>query len=65
MVKGEIPSINPVHFILNLMSLIVFPFIAQPMVSVVSGIPKDSFLEIVQERKRLIPLWIESMLSVE
>ena len=65
MIKGEIPSINPVHFILNLMSLIVFPFIAQPMVSVISGIPKDSFFEIVQERKRLVPLWIESMLSVE
>lgn len=63
--NGEIPAINPVHFILNLMSLIVFPFIAQPMISVVTGIPKDSFYEIVQERKRLVPLWIEAMLSVK
>ena len=63
--KGEIPSINPIHFMLNLMGLIVFPFIAQPMVSVVSGIPKDNYFEIVQERKRLIPLWVGSMLSVK
>lgn len=63
--KNEVPPINPVHFILNLMSLIVFPFIAQPMISVISGIPKESFFEIVQERKRLVPLWIEAMLSVK
>ena len=63
--KGEIPAINPIHFMFNLMGLIVFPFIAQPMVSVVSGIPKDNIFDIIQERKRLIPLWIESMLTVE
>ena len=63
--KNEVPPINPVHFILNLMSLIVFPFIAQPMISVFSGIPKESFFKIVQERKRLVPLWIEAMLSVK
>ena len=64
MMKGEIPPIHPVHFILNLMSLIVFPFIAQPMISVVSGIPKLDFFESVQERKRLVPLWVEAMLNV-
>lgn len=63
-IKGEIPAINPIHFLLNLMGLVVFPFIVQPMVSVVSGIPKDNFLEMLQERKRLIPLWVESMLTV-
>ncbi|MGK0364700.1 MAG: AcrR family transcriptional regulator [Saprospiraceae bacterium] len=63
-IKGEIPAINPIHFLLNLMGLVVFPFIAQPMVSVVSGIPKDNFLDMLQERKRLIPLWVESMLTV-
>ena len=63
--KGEIPPINPIHFILNLMGLVVFPFIAQPMISVVTGIEKDSFFEMIQDRKRLIPLWIESMLTVK
>ncbi|MFT4536625.1 MAG: AcrR family transcriptional regulator [Saprospiraceae bacterium] len=63
-INGEIPAINPIHFLLNLMGLIVFPFIAQPMISVVSGIPKDNIFEMIQERKRLIPLWVESMLIV-
>lgn len=64
-IKGEIPPINPIHFLLNTMGLVVFPFIAQPMISVVSGIPKDNFLDMLQERKRLIPLWIDAMLTVK
>jgi len=63
--KGEIPPINPIHFMLNLMGLTVFPFIGQPIISASTGIPKEVFFEMIQERRRLIPLWIESMLTVE
>ena len=63
--KGEIPPINPIHFMVNLVGLVVFPFIAQPMISAGVGIPKDNYFEILQERRRLIPLWIASMLSVK
>lgn len=63
--KGEIPPINPIHFMLNLMSLTVFPFIGQPMVSAATGMPKESYFETIQERRRLIPLWIEAMLTVK
>ncbi len=63
--KGDIPPINPLHFMVNLIGLVVFPFIAQPMISAISSIPEDQFLNTLQERKRLIPLWMESMLSVK
>ena len=63
--KKEIPAINPLHLLLNLMALVVFPFIVQPMVTAMTGVPKEPYLEIIKERKRLIPLWIESMLNVE
>lgn len=63
--KGKIPPINPVHFILNIVGLTVFPYIGQPMVSAYTGISKESFFEIIEERRRLIPLWIESMLKVK
>jgi AcrR family transcriptional regulator len=63
--KKEIPAINPLHLLLNLMALVVFPFIVQPMFTAVSGLPKEAYFEMMTERKRLIPLWIESMLSVE
>lgn len=62
--KGDLPPINPIHFMLNLMSLVVFPFLAQPMIMAVSGMPNDAFQSVVQDRKRLIPLWIKAMLNV-
>jgi len=63
--KGEVPLINPIHFMLNLMGLVVFPFIAQPMITTVTGMSDDFYLEMIEERKRLIPLWIEAMFSVK
>lgn len=65
MMKGEIPPVHPMHFMLNLMGMVVFPFLAQPMITALSGMNKDLYFEMLQERKRLIPLWIESMLSVK
>jgi len=62
---GKIPPLHPIHFMMNLMGLVVFPFIAQPMISAASGIPKESFMHIINERKKLIPKWIEAMLSVK
>lgn len=64
-IKGEAPPINPIHFMLNLMGLVVFPFIAQPMIATVTGMSNDFYLEMMEERKRLIPLWIEAMFSVK
>lgn len=65
MMQGEIPPINPIHFMLNLLGLVVFPFIAQPMVLAITGLPQESYIEMLQERKRLVPLWVETMLSVK
>ena len=65
MMKGEIPPLNPIHFMLNLLGLVVFPFIAQPMVLAITGLPQESYIEMLQERKRLIPLWVETMLSIK
>lgn len=61
---GTVPPINPMHFMFNLPGLVVFPFIAAPVVSNVTGIPRDAIIEVIQERKRLIPLWINEMLKV-
>lgn len=65
MMKGELPALNPLHFVLNIMGLVIFPFIAQPMVAEATGMDKELYFEMVQERKRLIPMWIDAMLKVE
>lgn len=63
-INGIIPPINPIHFMMNISGLVVFPFIASPMISTITSVPNEKLINIIQERKRLIPLWIESMLSV-
>ena len=64
-IKGEIPSIHPIHFLLNLLSLTVFPFVTQPIISASTGIDKKQFNQIVEKRKRLIPLWMKAMLEIK
>ncbi|MBT8229613.1 MAG: TetR/AcrR family transcriptional regulator, partial [Bacteroidia bacterium] len=59
------PPLNPIHFLMNLVGLVVFPFIAQPMITAASGIPEEPFYILLQERKQLIPKWIEAMLQVK
>ncbi|GAA4836772.1 TetR/AcrR family transcriptional regulator [Algivirga pacifica] len=61
----EIPPLNPTHFILNLIGLTVFPFISKPMVQVTMGTSDQAFQDMVEERKRLVPLWIKSMMTVK
>lgn len=63
--EGKVPPINPIHFMLNVMGLVVFPFLAQPMVELTAGISGEQFTNILEERKRLIPLWIKEMLKVK
>ncbi|GLR15750.1 TetR/AcrR family transcriptional regulator [Portibacter lacus] len=63
--EGVIPPVHPAHFLMNFAGLVVFPFIVTPMVSVVTGLPRTDLIELIQERKRLVPLWIQSMLQVK
>jgi AcrR family transcriptional regulator len=62
--NGEIAQINPMNFIINLIGLTVFPFITQPIVCETANIDKESYYQMIQERRRLIPLWIKAMLAV-
>lgn len=63
--EGEVPPINPIHLMMNLLGLVIFPFIVTPMISTVTDTSSESILKVIEERKRLIPLWIDAMLTVK
>lgn len=63
MAQKEPNALNPVHIIMNLMSLIIFPFISAPMLQGVGQIDQEQYKQLLIERKKLIPAWIESMLQ--
>lgn len=62
--SGKMQPINPIHFVINLMSMTVFPFVAAPMLKEVSGMDNSDFLNLMDERKQLIPKWIKAMIYV-
>jgi len=60
--QGKINPIDPFHFIANLIGLTVFPFVARPLLQKVTGVTDEQFLAFMQERKELVPKWINAIM---
>ncbi|MEO1050536.1 MAG: TetR/AcrR family transcriptional regulator [Bacteroidota bacterium] len=56
-------EINPVHIMMNLISLVIFPFIGKPMIERIADVDDASFKALMEQRKELIPKWIMQMLK--
>lgn len=65
MKRGEIAQINPVNIMMNIVGLTIFPFIGRPMLQSAGGVDDKQFEELMQERRKLIPKWIEATLKVK
>jgi AcrR family transcriptional regulator len=59
---GRIAPINPMNLMLNIVSLSIFPFIGRHIFQNEKGISEDAFLDLMKERKEMIPQWIEAIL---
>ncbi len=57
------PDINPLHFLMNLLGMSVFPFIMKPIFHASGVLNEKVFLTRMEERKTLIPKWINAMLK--
>jgi len=57
------PSFNPIHMLMNTVALTVFPFIGSPILRNRTGMTRDEFDVLMEERKKLIPVWIDAMLK--
>ena len=56
--KGTIKRINPLHLLMNLLSMTIFPFIARPMITRNLSMTDSRFWETMEERKKEIPKFI-------
>lgn len=56
--KGTIKRISPLHLLMNLLSLTIFPFIAKPMISRNLKLDELQFREAMEQRKKEIPKFI-------
>jgi len=53
--EGMIRKIHMAHFMMNLVSLTVFPFLAKPLMVHKIGINPDEYNNLLEERKRMVP----------
>jgi AcrR family transcriptional regulator len=58
-------DIKPIHIVMNIFSMSIFPFVAAPMIRWVGEFSEQEFIEIMQERKKLIPVWIKKMIAAK
>ncbi len=54
----EIRPIHPAQLLMNIMSLCIFPFIGKPIIQLIAEINDEQFLELMKERKKLVPQFI-------
>lgn len=56
-------NIHPQHFVMNIISMCVFPLIAENMIKKYGKLNTDTYNTLMQERKSLIPLWAMAMMT--
>ena len=56
-------KVEPMHFLMNLLGLLVFPFISSPVLRGLNEQRKAEFDQLMEERKHWVPIWVEAMLK--
>jgi len=57
------PDLHPMHFLMNMLGLTVFPFIVKPVLIASGVLNEKAFSARAEERISLIPKWMNAMLK--
>lgn len=60
--EGAMRPIAPEQFVVNLISLCIFPFAARPMLSIVLGMDDAAFARFIEQRKTELPAFFRNAL---
>ena len=63
--KKKISRATNGHMMMNFMGLIIFPFVAQPLVMRVNNFRKKEYEDLMEERKKLIPIWLKAIMETQ
>ncbi|HPE39812.1 MAG TPA: TetR/AcrR family transcriptional regulator [Bacteroidales bacterium] len=59
----DIPDSALLQMIINIIGMMVFPFIGKSLLKEIFNLSDEQFQSMMNDRKKLVPLWIESMFS--
>jgi len=60
--KKQKKAIHPLHFIMNLFAMTIFPFISAPLIKTM-GVGDLEFSNLMEERRKLLPIWIMKLIQ--
>ncbi|MFZ2905167.1 MAG: TetR/AcrR family transcriptional regulator [Cyclobacteriaceae bacterium] len=58
--KGKI---HPLHLLMNLLGMTVFPFVARPLIQNAGNMTQADYENMMEDRKKLIPIWFDSVIK--
>lgn len=61
----KIKGVQPLHYVINMIGLCVFPFIAAPVFRHAAGLDANSYDKLIEERKTLVPQWMKMMMKTQ
>lgn len=59
------PDLNPLQFIMNMLSLMYFPYAIAPVMAKAGFASEAEFAQMLKDRQELVPLWVINMLIPE
>lgn len=62
--KGNIKNMSVQEFFLNLISLIIFPFVARPLIKGIFDMDEDAYDQMIYDRKKRVPRMIIDMMRI-
>jgi AcrR family transcriptional regulator len=63
--KEKRPDLHPLHLLMSLLGMVLFPFIARPLFNSVGALNQKEFDVLMNERKSLIPVWMKAVLKTK
>lgn len=65
MANGTITPMHPLQFIMNMVGLTVFPFVASPVLKSLGDMKESDFNAFIEYRKTMIPRWVKAFMKVK
>ena len=58
-------DVHPLQFLMSLLGMLLFPFIASPVFGSVGALEQKQFIALMEQRKTMIPKWMDLMLNAD
>jgi AcrR family transcriptional regulator len=60
--EGKI-DFHPANIMMNMLGMIIFPFLARPLIIKFGALKEEEFSGVIEERKKLIPMWLNLIIN--